>query len=101
MQRQILVQTAYREIRIIHHHKRQQIAKQSEKVSYSLSQGQRLLNKQHVDRKQAPNSSQKLKTRRSVGPAAEPPWGGSNCTASRRLHCLPSDFALVGGSRRA
>src|SRR5205085_5830234 len=27
--------------------------------------------------------------------------GGSNCTASRQLHCLPADFALVGGSRRA
>ena len=27
--------------------------------------------------------------------------GGSNCSASRRLHCSPADFALVGGSRRA
>src|ERR1043165_4784596 len=42
--------------------------------------------------------SQADKNRRTVGPAAEPPWAALNCTASRRPHIAPSDARSVAAA---
>jgi hypothetical protein len=43
--------------------------------------------------------SQADKSRRSVGPAAKPPWAASNCTrASRRLQFAPATPVLVAAA---
>jgi hypothetical protein len=49
----------------------------------------------------APNYPHKLTSRRSAGPAAEPPRAAPNCSAARRLHIAPSEFSFSRGSRRA
>src|SRR5690242_13805825 len=50
----------------------------------------------------APNEPHKLtKGRRAVGPAAEPPLGGSNCTAAWRAHIAPYEASVSRGARPA
>src|SRR4029079_3135421 len=54
-----------------------------------------------VDRRgeRAPHNDPPTLTRPpSVGSAAEPPSGGSNCTASWRLHIAPSESHVSRGS---
>src|ERR1051325_2234354 len=47
------------------------------------------------------NDPHKLSKPPSVGSAAEPPSGGSNCTASWRLHIAPSESYVSRGSHHS
>jgi hypothetical protein len=46
-------------------------------------------------RRKPSNDPHKLPSRRSVGPAAEPPWAARNCSAAWRAHLAPSELSSV------